>query len=159
MASDKPPLVNRRGIVKALAGFGAVSLAALAAGAGVLRNLFPAVSYGEDVRVKIGRKEDFADGDTVLFDRKLIVRKQPAGQGKVRVAAISMVCTHLGCTIGTITGGFKCPCHGSQYDGDGRVMGGPAPRSLDWFTVAVDPAGEMIVDKAKTCKVESYFEV
>ncbi|MFH1265187.1 MAG: ubiquinol-cytochrome c reductase iron-sulfur subunit [Planctomycetota bacterium] len=157
MASDKAPLYGRRGIVQALLGFGAVGSAALAAGLGVLRNLFPSVSYGEDTRVRIGRQTDFADGETVLYDRKLVVRKVAEG-GKVRVAAISMVCTHLGCTVGAITGGFKCPCHGSQFDGDGRVMGGPASRDLDWFTVTPDPAGELVVDKSKTCRVESYFE-
>ncbi|XP_043284532.1 cytochrome b-c1 complex subunit Rieske, mitochondrial-like [Venturia canescens] len=45
------------------------------------------------------------------------------------------ICTHLGCVpipgAGIIRGGFYCPCHGSHYDGAGRIRKGPAPRNLD----------------------------
>ena len=44
------------------------------------------------------------------------------------------ICTHLGCVpivaAGIIPGGFYCPCHGSHYDGAGRIRKGPAPRNL-----------------------------
>ena len=43
------------------------------------------------------------------------------------------ICTHLGCIPldkeGPF-GGWKCPCHGSQYDPLGRVRRGPAPANL-----------------------------
>lgn len=49
------------------------------------------------------------------------------------------ICTHLGCIpLGQKTGdptgeyqGWFCPCHGSHYDGSGRIRKGPAPRNLD----------------------------
>lgn len=45
------------------------------------------------------------------------------------------ICTHLGCipipNAGIIPGGFFCPCHGSHFDGSGRVRKGPAPTNLD----------------------------
>ncbi len=45
------------------------------------------------------------------------------------------VCTHLGCVpLGDGAGDFNgwfCPCHGSHYDGLGRIRKGPAPRNLD----------------------------
>ncbi|KAI4504062.1 hypothetical protein M0802_000533 [Mischocyttarus mexicanus] len=45
------------------------------------------------------------------------------------------VCTHLGCipisNAGIIPGGFYCPCHGSHFDGSGRVRKGPAPTNLN----------------------------
>lgn len=31
---------------------------------------------------------------------------------------------------------FKCPCHGSHYHVDGEYLDGPAPRSLDRFTLS-----------------------
>ena len=43
------------------------------------------------------------------------------------------VCTHLGCVpLGDAGdfGGWFCPCHGSHYDGAGRIRKGPAPRNL-----------------------------
>jgi ubiquinol-cytochrome c reductase iron-sulfur subunit len=48
------------------------------------------------------------------------------------------ICTHLGCIpLGNKPtdprgdyGGYLCPCHGSQYDVDGRVRHGPAPLNL-----------------------------
>lgn len=41
-------------------------------------------------------------------------------------------CTHLGCVpidAGSADG-WACPCHGSKFDGSGRVMKGPAPSNL-----------------------------
>jgi ubiquinol-cytochrome c reductase iron-sulfur subunit len=48
------------------------------------------------------------------------------------------ICTHLGCIpLGNKPtddrgdwGGYRCPCHGSQYDTSGRVRHGPAPLNL-----------------------------
>ncbi|PKA54806.1 Cytochrome b-c1 complex subunit Rieske-3, mitochondrial [Apostasia shenzhenica] len=44
------------------------------------------------------------------------------------------VCTHLGCiplpNAGDF-GGWFCPCHGSHYDGSGRIRKGPAPFNLE----------------------------
>ena len=31
-------------------------------------------------------------------------------------SALSLVCTHLGCTVDESADGFACPCHGSRYD-------------------------------------------
>ena len=48
------------------------------------------------------------------------------------------VCTHLGCipsareNISTTEGGgWLCACHGSVYDGSGRILKGPAPKNLE----------------------------
>ena len=44
------------------------------------------------------------------------------------------ICTHLGCVpianAGDF-GGYYCPCHGSHYDGSGRIRKGPAPLNLE----------------------------
>ena len=44
------------------------------------------------------------------------------------------LCTHLGCVpvgdAGEFTGGWYCPCHGSEYDTSGRIRRGPAPTNL-----------------------------
>jgi ubiquinol-cytochrome c reductase iron-sulfur subunit len=62
--------------------------------------------------------------------------------GKEQYLVMLGVCTHLGCvpqgdqgdygvvTGNSTTGGWLCPCHGSQYDTAGRVRRGPAPENL-----------------------------
>jgi ubiquinol-cytochrome c reductase iron-sulfur subunit len=65
--------------------------------------------------------------------------KPASGAAKPEWLVIVGVCTHLGCTPEASTaqsrqgdyGGWLCHCHGSQYDGSGRVRVGPAPRNLD----------------------------
>ena len=46
--------------------------------------------------------------------------------------AINAVCTHLGCVVPFNRAQLKyiCPCHGSQYNFEGKVIRGPAPLSL-----------------------------
>jgi ubiquinol-cytochrome c reductase iron-sulfur subunit len=64
--------------------------------------------------------------------------------GKEQFLVMMGVCTHLGCVPdgnsplkefavvegSTKTGGWFCPCHGSQYDTAGRIRKGPAPENL-----------------------------
>jgi cytochrome b6-f complex iron-sulfur subunit len=62
------------------------------------------------------------------------------------IYAISTICTHLGCVIRPEAGGFKCPCHGSEFSADGQVLRGPAPRALPWLKVSVN-GEEIVVDE------------
>jgi cytochrome b6-f complex iron-sulfur subunit len=60
------------------------------------------------------------------------------------VRAIYKVCTHLGCLYNWQDNEdkFICPCHGSQFERDSTWIEGPAPRSLDLFTMrAIAPDG------------------
>ena len=63
--------------------------------------------------------------------------------------AIRPVCTHLGCTVEWQSGQsrFVCPCHGSQYDAQGRVVRGPARRSLPLITTVVKHNQVRLVDR------------
>jgi len=49
-------------------------------------------------------------------------------------------CTHLGCAFAWQADRreFACPCHGGRFGKDGRVLGGPPPRSLDPLPSRVD---------------------
>jgi len=46
------------------------------------------------------------------------------------VYALDLICTHLGCTVTVTSSGLSCPCHGSRFDRQGRVLKGPADRTL-----------------------------
>lgn len=51
--------------------------------------------------------------------------------------AIDAVCTHQSCTVTNADGDiYVCPCHGSRYDRNGRVVQGPAPASLRRFNTS-----------------------
>lgn len=59
-------------------------------------------------------------------------------------------CTHLGCTVPWIEAEkqFHCPCHGSLFDRQGIVVGGPAPRPLDIMEVKLQ-GNNVIVNTGK----------
>ena len=50
-----------------------------------------------------------------------------------KVTVFSPICTHLGCQYDWYPEAkkFICPCHGSIFSIEGKVLGGPAPRGLD----------------------------
>lgn len=63
------------------------------------------------------------------------------------IVALYQKCPHLGCRVPNCVSSqwFECPCHGSQYNRVGEKRGGPAPRGMDRFAVAVE-SGVLIVD-------------
>src|SRR4051812_12140660 len=66
------------------------------------------------------------------------------------VYAMSLVCTHEGCSIpgngGPVTLTLiHCGCHGSEYDGHGSVRLGPSTRALDHLSVTNDGTGALTI--------------
>jgi len=61
--------------------------------------------------------------------------------------ALSLRCTHLGCSINWEADKqrFICPCHASAFDINGNVQNPPAPSALDYFPVAIQN-GKVMVD-------------
>ena len=59
--------------------------------------------------------------------------------------AISLVCTHLGCTIEEDEDGdgFNCPCHGSRYTQQGLVLEGPATKPLTHYRIEEQEDGTL----------------
>ncbi len=73
------------------------------------------LSAGEGGMVKV-------EGETVGAYR------DPSGD----VHAVSITCTHLGCTVhwNAAETSWDCPCHGSRFATDGKVLNGPAVEGL-----------------------------
>ncbi len=60
-------------------------------------------------------------------------------------SALSLVCTHLGCTVEQKDNGFACPCHGSRYDSNGNVVRGPAQKPLRSLRVEITSDQHLIL--------------
>jgi len=156
----KLPKDRREFLLKLGIGAGAAGLAAQAGAS--LRSLVPNVSYDAPTTVKLGPPAEFPNGLKFLPDQRLFVFREG-----MTFHAISAVCTHLGCTVRAealsqpetvevgggpmrLTHRFLCPCHGSQYSGDGGNVAGPAPKPLAWFHLSVAPEdGQLVVDLAR----------
>ncbi len=148
------PEIDRRKFLSAL-GWAGVGLSAAVAALGNLLYLKPAVDYGPPTLIRAGKPDDYKEGiKEVMADERIAVVRDKRG-----FAAISITCTHLGCTVQTSDAGYECPCHGSQYDNDGFVTGGPAPRPLDWYQVSVAPNGELEIDKTAKVAPGTFFKV
>lgn len=60
--------------------------------------------------------------------------------------AVTAVCTHLGCqpAFDPKRNMFVCPCHGSRFDAEGRVLAGPATESMSLATLRIDSQGALV---------------
>ena len=137
--------VTRRGFLRsglALLG-GVVSLVAFVAA--TLRLPLPALLPGRSLKFRIGEPKQFPPGTVRFFDEQqcYVVADRDG------IYAISATCTHLGCVVHREEDRFACPCHGSIYDPDGKVIQGPAPRNLPWFSVRESPGGRLVVDRGE----------
>ena len=91
-----------------------------------------------------GNISDVPPGTVMPFrsGRFFLIRLSDGG-----LMAISMVCSHLGCTVNWDTSEkvFKCPCHASSFDRLGNVIKSPATRGLNYHKVIVEN-GKIKVD-------------
>lgn len=112
-----------------------------------MRFLMPNVLYEPPTVFILGPTDEFPpDSVTFLEDDRLFVFRRPEG-----FYAISSICTHLGCNVrwNAERGGFDCPCHGSTFDANGKNTGGPAPKPLKWFQLAMTSDGKLRVNTRK----------
>ena len=137
--SEAPDSLRRRMFAVGCFGIGAATAGFLAA---TFRFLVPNVLYEPSRRFDVGPPSDFSPGSvTLLPDRRLYVFNSADG-----FYCISSVCTHLGCNVKRGGPGFECPCHGSQFDENGQVVRGPAPKALAWYALGLSPRAQLVVD-------------
>lgn len=113
-----------------------------------LRYLFPNVLYEARLSFKAGKPEEYPLGLSTRWKnayRVWIVRDDRG------FYAFWARCTHLGCTPNWFDaeGRFKCPCHGSNFNRDGDVIAGPAPKPLWRCAITLADDGQLLVDKAR----------
>ena len=111
------------------------------------RYMIPNVLYESSQVFKIGIPSDYSVGISTKWmsvQRIWIVKTQNS------MYALWAKCTHLGCTPSwvSVEKRFKCPCHGSNFDVEGDVIAGPAPKPLNRCAITRLPNGEILVDKS-----------
>ncbi len=132
-------------------GFAMATVSALST---VLRFMFPNVLFEPKSQFKAGFPDDY---ETDKVDERF---KDKYGVWMVRnkegIYALSVVCTHLGCTPNWLETEqkFKCPCHGSGFYKTGINFEGPAPRPLERFRISTAEDGQILIDKSKKFQQE-----
>jgi cytochrome b6-f complex iron-sulfur subunit len=90
----------------------------------------------------IGAPESYPAGTaTVVPGARAVLYREEDG-----FWALSLVCSHLGCTTEEDGSGYRCPCHGSRYDRQGHVVNGPAKQALKAVWVDLDADGNLVID-------------
>jgi cytochrome b6-f complex iron-sulfur subunit len=134
------PGVSRRDFLK-LAGAAVLSISGLLGFGGLFRFLDTETDPLPQTDFDLGPASNFPIGTSIVHPEiPAIVIGTMSG-----FTAISLVCTHLGCTVETQPGGFTCPCHGSRYDSQGNVTRGPAQKPLRPLRTAITSDGNLHV--------------
>ena len=149
-----PKPIPRRDFL-GLAGLWSAAIAIFGSVVGMAQLPKPRVLPEASGTVKVGPATAYPSGTVKVFaDQRIRVISTSSG-----VAAISLICTHLGCVVSESADGFNCPCHGSKFDHDGHVLGGPAPRSLHWLPISRAADGSLLVDTKGDVPPGTYYEV
>jgi cytochrome b6-f complex iron-sulfur subunit len=87
-------------------------------------------------------KDSLAKAEAIYASQPAVLSGMQAG-----VVALYQKCPHLGCRVPDCKSSqwFECGCHGSMYNRVGEKKGGPAPRGMDRFGVAVNN-GVLVID-------------
>ena len=144
MTEKKSPLSRRQFL--GIAWGGSLSLFFAQVAVAFLKFIKPVSSGGFGGLVYAGKIEEFAINsiNRILAGRFYISRTEDG------IIALWQKCTHLGCAVPWVEeeGQFHCPCHGSLFNRVGEVIGGPAPRPLDFFPSEIK-SGEVWVDTSQ----------
>ena len=134
------PEINRRDFLK-LASAGLLTASGLISAAALFRFLSYSTEPATQSEFDLGDASNFPVGSLkVVADIPAVIIHDENG-----FSAISLICTHLGCTVEQDADGFSCPCHGSKYSSDGKVLQGPAKKSLPTLLTEQNAEGHLIL--------------
>jgi Rieske Fe-S protein len=94
------------------------------------------------------------DGGNLARRVAFVRRNAAGGDDQEQFTVISNVCMHLGCPVVGTNVGFGCPCHGGQYDTEGRRTAGPPVRPLNRYEYQVQD-GDLYIGRAFATKEEN----
>ncbi len=107
-----------------------VALAFLATGFFSLTRFLKPAAKSKKTLLTVAEKDIPSNGALVYKEARVAVIRESD-----KISAVSLVCTHLGCTVSATPGQLVCPCHGSSFDWKGAVIKGPADRPLPLYRV------------------------
>jgi cytochrome b6-f complex iron-sulfur subunit len=129
---------SRRDFLK-LARAGFLYLSGTLALGGLLRFLDYEPDPAPKIEFDLGPASNYPlNSRTLLSDPPAVLLHTESG-----FSALSLVCTHLGCTAEDKGDGFACPCHASRFNADGKVTHGPADKPLRSLRVEVTDEGNL----------------
>jgi cytochrome b6-f complex iron-sulfur subunit len=99
----------------------------------------PHVSGTRNKDILTVKKSDFAESSSIQITHPSL--KAPVFLHKVNegeYTAVLMLCTHKDCELNPAGTILSCPCHGSEFAPDGKVLQGPAEASLEKYKATVD---------------------
>jgi Rieske Fe-S protein len=132
--------LSRRDFLK-LARDGFLTLSGVLAFLGFLRFLDYEPNPATQTKFDIGSPDDYASSSrTILPEVPALLIHTESG-----FSALSLTCTHLGCTLEPDAEGFACPCHNSRFDTEGKVTHGPAAKSLPTLRVELTAENRLIL--------------
>ncbi|MEE9200262.1 MAG: ubiquinol-cytochrome c reductase iron-sulfur subunit [Candidatus Brocadiales bacterium] len=140
--------LSRRWMLLIVGWVGFLTFAGLVTLLTIVDFLKPKVFFGPSSKFKAGFPDEYQPGKVSIRWMKAqtvwIVRNKAGG-----IYAFSAICRHLGCIPTWVEDEqlFKCPCHGSNYDIEGDVVAGPAPRPLWRFGLSFATDGQIVVNK------------
>jgi len=93
----------------------------------------------EDNPTSINKSQSKLIIDSLSYGQGAIIEEDPKNPIAVykdksgQVRTFSAKCTHLGCTVtwNPLEQSFDCPCHGSRFFNNGKVINGPANSELE----------------------------
>jgi cytochrome b6-f complex iron-sulfur subunit len=132
------PNLSRRDFLK-LARTALLTASGLLGLAGLLRYLSFESEPPAPAEFDLGPASAYAPGSRTVLPQVPAVLFR-SGQGFI---ALSLVCPHLGCTVESRPDGFACPCHGSRFDSQGRLVRGPAAKPLATLRLQTTPDGHL----------------
>jgi cytochrome b6-f complex iron-sulfur subunit len=137
---DNMPNLSRRDFLK-LATTGLLTASGLLGLGALLQFLGHTTEPQEPTEFDLGPTSNYPiDSRTILANVPAVLIHTSSG-----FSALSLVCTHLGCTVKQKSEGFTCPCHGSQYSEDGQVVRGPAQKPLKTLRVETTSSSNIIL--------------
>ena len=89
---------------------------------------------GNTVSVSIGASSPLANSGGMALITSSAGLFLVARTSATSFVAVTAQCTHAACVVSDATStSYVCPCHGSEFDTTGRVIGGPANAPLRQF--------------------------